>query len=100
MREVKFQHVLQDHVDGQVLGHKICTVALAWDFREGGDFLLASFLKPKAVHIDVTHLCYPLAIEDPFGSRCIELEGNPDIRTHVQAEGLDPRPSQAPRTTP
>ena len=29
MRVVQFQHVPQDHVDRQVLGHEICTVALA-----------------------------------------------------------------------
>ena len=45
--------------------------------------------KPKAVHIDVTYLCYSRTIEDPLGSRRVELEGNPDVRTRVHAEGLD-----------
>ena len=79
MREVQLQHVPQYHVDRQVLGHEVCTVSLARDLREWNDLLGALLLEPKAVHVDVVYLCYPLAIEDPLGSRCVKLEGNPDV---------------------
>ena len=51
---------------------------------------------PKAVHIDVTYLCYPPAIEDGLGSRRVEFEGNPDVGTYIHAEGLDPEALTGP----
>ncbi len=79
MLEVKLHHVPQDHVDRQVLGHQVCTVALTRDLCERDHFLGTLFLKPKAVHVDVTYLGYPLAVEDALGRRRVELEGNPDL---------------------
>ena len=96
MNEVELQHMPQDHVDGQMLCREIGAIALAWNLREGDDILRALLLKPKAVHIDVTHLSYPLAIETPLGSRGVELEGNPEVLTHVHAEGLDPEEFTGP----
>ena len=79
MSEVQLQRMPQDHVDGQMLCHEIGAIALARNLCVGNDRLRALFLKPKAVHIDVTYLGYPLAIEDPLGSRGVELEGNPEF---------------------
>ena len=69
----------QDHMDRQVFGHEVCTVALTWDLRERNHLLRALLLEPKAVHVDVTYIGYPLAIEDALGGRRVELEGNPDV---------------------
>ena len=35
MSEVKFQHMPQDHVDGQMRCHEIGAIAFARDLREG-----------------------------------------------------------------
>jgi hypothetical protein len=58
---------------------RVCTVALTWDLRERDHLLRALLLEPKAVHVDVTHLGYPLAIEDALGGRGVELADNPDF---------------------
>ena len=79
MSEVRLQNMPQDHVDGQMLCHGIGSVALARDLREGNDLLHALFLKPKAIHVDVTYLGYSLTVENALGSRGVELEGNSEV---------------------
>ena len=79
MLEVKLHHMSQDHMDRQVFGHEVCTVALTWDLRERDHFLGALLLKPKAVHVDVTYLGYPLAVEDALGRRRVELDADPNL---------------------
>ena len=89
MRKVQLQHMPQDPVDGQMLCHEISAVAFARDLRGGHNLLRALFLEPQAVHVDVTCLGYSLTVKYTIGSRGVELEGNPEVRTHVHAEGLD-----------
>ena len=79
MSEVELQHMPEDHVDGHMLCREIGAIAFARDLHEGNDLLRALFLKPQAVHVDVTYLGYTLTVEYALGSRRVELEGNPEV---------------------
>ena len=56
MHQVQLRHVPEDHGDGQVLRHEVCSVVLARELVQRTNLLGAQRLQPKAVDVDVTDL--------------------------------------------
>ena len=74
MGEVELGHKYEDYGHRQMLRHEIDAIVLARNLREGHDIFRALLLEPKADHVDVTYLRYPLAIDDALGSCSVKLD--------------------------
>ena len=83
--QIEVLDVLEEYGSNQVLGHQVGCVGLARNLDQRHHIFRALLLEPKAVHINVTDFRKSLPVQDPLGSRCVQLQSNSHIAAEVGA---------------